>query len=63
MLLQQCEVNLLIYSKILFFFFCFESYILKGIVGYIIYIGAVPAAPLSESLFDSEDFSDETAVF
>ena len=50
MLLQQCEVKLLIYSKILFAFFCFESYILKGIVGYIIYIGAVPAAP-SRSAF------------
>ena len=45
MLLQQCEVKLLIYSEILFVFFCFESYILKGVVGYIIYIGAVPAAP------------------
>ena len=63
MLLQQCEVKLLIYSKILFVFFCSESYILKGIVGYIIYIGAVPAAPLSKRLFDGEDFSDETAVF
>ena len=29
----------------LFFFFRFESYILKGVVGYIVYIGAVPAAP------------------
>ena len=36
MLLQQCEVKLLIYSEILFMFFCFESYILKGVVGYII---------------------------
>lgn len=63
MLLQQCEVKLLIYSKILFFFFCYESYILKGIVGYIIYIGCSPCSPLSESLFDSETFSDETAVF
>jgi len=52
MLLQQCEVKLLIYSKILFFFFCFESYILKGVVGYIIYIGAVPAAP-SRSAFST----------
>ena len=29
----------------IFFFFRFESYILKGVVGYIIYIGAVPATP------------------
>ena len=52
MLLQQCEIKLLIYSEILFFFFSFESYILKGIVGYIIYIGAVPAAP-SRSAFST----------
>jgi|GEM_PF-5325297 hypothetical protein len=62
MLLQQCEVKLLIYSKILFAFFCSESYILKGVVGVHYLYRSSPCSLLSESLFDSEDFSDETAV-